>query len=350
MKFLKNIFLLFIVCFSVAINAQISPLTQLYKGISVLVTGGCGFIGSHLVEKLVELGANVTVLDDFSNGSKENISTVVDQITLIQGSITDFDTCLAATQDKKIIFHLAAFVSVPISVENPYLCHNINIIGTQNILEAARVNNVKRFVFSSTCAIYGDSTIACDENMRPNPRSPYSFSKLIGEIYCTEYATMFDIETVMLRYFNVYGSRQNPFSPYSGIMTKIIYNIKHDLPITVFGDGTQTRDYVSVQQVVDANIFLGICEESFIKGEIFNIATEKSISVLDLIKVLKKLCPTYNKEIIFLPSRPGDVKHIAANCSKYNNLYKNIMEQFMPSDPQKIKPLPSTTNIMFPFG
>lgn len=298
--------------------------TSHYKNVPVLVTGGCGFIGSHLVEKLVELGADVTILDDLSSGSKENIATVANQVTFLEGSITDLNTCLAATKNKEIIFHLAAFVSVPESIEKPHACHKINTTGTHNMLEAARINQVKRFVFSSTCAVYGESISECNETMRPRPSSPYGFSKLMGELYCSEYERLFNIETTIMRYFNVYGPRQNPHGSYAGIIAKFTHNIEHNLPLIVFGDGTQTRDYVSVYKVVDANILLGMCDKHKINGEIFNIATGNSITVLELINILKQQYPLYQEDTIFMPARPGDVKHVSANCLKYNNLYNQI--------------------------
>ncbi len=300
---------------------------NIYKGVPVLVTGGCGFIGSHLVEKLVDLGAKVSILDDLSTGNENNIATVKDKVTLICGSITDLETCLIATHNKKIIFHLAAFVSVPGSMEDPQKCHTINVTGTQNLLEAARINGVKRFVFSSTCATYGDTTGQCTETKQPNPISPYGFSKLIGELYCKEYAQAFNMETVVMRYFNVYGLRQNPQASYAGVIAKFMHNMKHNLPLTIFGDGTQTRDYVPVETVVEANILFGMCEKKLMQGELFNIATGKSSTIFDIIDILKKKHPTYNNEFLFMPARPGDVKHVTADCSKYNNLYNHIINQ-----------------------
>jgi len=303
-----------------------NTLISQYKDMSVLVTGGCGFIGSHLVEKLVESGAHVTILDNLSSGNKENIEKVKDRVLYIYGDITDFETCLQATKNQHIVFHLAAFLSVPGSMENPFDCHNTNVIGTQNILEAARINNIKRFVFSSTCAAYGESEYKCREDDKPAPASVYGFSKLIGEIHCKEYAQIFDMETVIMRYFNVYGPRQNPHGCYAGVIAKFTYNMEHDLPIIIFGDGTQTRDYVPVSNVIEANLLLGICDKSYIQGEIFNIGIGKSTSILELIDILKKQYPCYQKDPVFMPARPGDVKYITADCSKYNQLYKNIIK------------------------
>ena len=303
-----------------------NALTNTYKNTPVLVTGGCGFIGSHLVEKLISLGAEVSILDDLSSGNKENISTVIDKVTYMHGSITDFDTCLRATQNKKIIFHLAAFVSVPASIEQPQICHDINITGTQNILEAARINNVKRIVFSSSCAVYGEPTSICHETTPQTPTSPYGFSKLIGELYCKEYAQIFDMETVAMRYFNVYGDRQDSKSYYAGVVAKFNYNMEHNLPLIIFGDGTQTRDFVSVETVVDANIMLGYCNKKHIQGEIFNIATGTSITIYQLIDKLKQNYPSYSQMTQLMPARPGDVMHVSADCSKYNNLYASITQ------------------------
>ena len=298
----------------------------LYEKVPVLVTGGCGFIGSHLVEKLVSLGAQVTIIDDLSTGSEQNIAAVADKVTFIHDTITNFESCLAATRNKQIIFHLAAFVSVPGSIEDPQTCHVINVVGTQNILEAARINKVKRFVFSSTCAAYGESTLPCNEKIQPAPTSPYGFSKLLGEMYCKEYAEIFDMEMVSMRYFNVYGPRQNPQGHYAGVIAKFMHNMERNLPLTIFGDGTQTRDYVPVETVVEANALFGICNKEHIQGEIFNIATGQSATILELIDSLKKKHRDYDNTIIFMPPRPGDVKHIAADCSKYHNLYNTLTQ------------------------
>ena len=295
-----------------------------YKNLPVLVTGGCGFIGSHLVEALVDCKARVTILDNLSSGTLDNIASVKDKINLIKGDIRDFGTCLKATANQKIVFHLAAFISVPESTLKPRDCQETNITGTQNLLEAARVNNIDRFILSSTCAVYGESTEKCSEKTKTSPTSPYGFSKLIGEMLCKTYNRVFNMQTVCLRYFNVYGTRQNPHSSYAGVIAKFMHNMEHNLPICVFGDGTQTRDYVPVHTIVQANMMSGIVNKEYVAGEIFNIATGKSISLLELIEELKKYYPEYKSETLFKPERPGDVKHVAADCSKYENLFKKI--------------------------
>ena len=189
-------------------------------------------------------------------------------------------------------------------------------------MEAARRNNVSHVAFSSTCAIYGESDLPCHEDMRPNPESPYGFSKLMGELCCNEYAAIYDMKTVIMRYFNVYGSRQNPHSSYAGVIAKFTYNMEHNLPLTIFGDGLQTRDYVPVKEIVKANLFLAFCDKEKVQGQIFNIATGKSISLLELIQQLRKKYPSFSREIIHMPPRPGDVLHVSADCTKYNSVYE----------------------------
>ena len=157
------------------------------------------------------------------------------------------------------------------------------------------------------------------------PISPYGFSKLIGEIYCKEYSDLFNLETVAMRYFNVYGPRQNPQAHYAGVIAKFTHNMEHNLPLIIFGDGTQTRDYVPVETVVEANIVLGMCNKELVANQIFNIATGTSSNIFDLIHMLKEKYPSYNNNIIFKPARPGDVKHVIADCSKYDILYRYLM-------------------------
>jgi len=301
---------------------------QMYAKVSVLITGGAGFIGSHLADRLVALGAHVTILDDLSTGSLINIEHLQDKIHFIHGNITDFATCQQAAYGKKIIFHLAAFLSVPKSLETPRLCHDSNIAGTFNMLEAARLNNVERFVFSSSAAVYGPVSGQCHEDMQCAPISPYGYSKLIGELYCQQYAKNFNLGTVCLRYFNVYGHRQNPAGSYAAVVAKFTHQMQHNLPITLFGDGSQTRDFVPVQTIVDANLTLAQLPQDMMKGDSYNIASGNSISLLALIELLKKEYPAYTAPIIFEPGRAGDLQHSQASVEKFTRILSSSSPSF----------------------
>jgi UDP-N-acetylglucosamine/UDP-N-acetyl-alpha-D-glucosaminouronate 4-epimerase len=283
----------------------------------VLVTGGAGFIGSHLVEKLVELGAYVTVLDDFSTGSLENLASVSDAITIQRASITDRAACLQATKGASVVFHLAAFISVPDSLHNPLQCYEINVQGTLNLLEACRINNVTRFVFSSSAAVYGSGHELCAEDSATTPESAYGTSKLIGEFLCQQYARNFGLKTICLRYFNVFGDRQNPQGSYAGVVAKFKDQMRNNYPITIFGNGQQTRDFIPVGNVVAANLNLALLADGEMTGQAYNIATGTSITLLELVELLKKDFPTYQEPVRFLPARAGDIQRSAANCQKY---------------------------------
>lgn len=294
-------------------------INSFFENKKILVTGGAGFIGSHLVQELVNLSAEVTVLDDLSSGKLENIYNLLPKINFIKGSITDFNICLEACKNKNIIYHLAAMVSVDQSMNEPEKCNHINICGTYNLLESARMHKVDNFIFSSTSAVYGNCQEVCTENTICNPTSIYGYSKLIGELLCQQYYKVFNINTVILRYFNVFGPRQNTQGAYASAWAKFRYSFENNLPITVFGDGKQTRDFVPVNTIVQANLKLSMLAEK-IPSQIFNIATGKSISLLNIIEDLKKEFPNYNQEIKFAPARAGDILHSQVNCFKYNNL------------------------------
>jgi len=296
---------------------QAPDLHTFYNKKRVLVTGGCGFIGSHLAEKLVELGARVTILDNLSTGSFENIKHIQHQISFLEHDITNSTHCAAAVKNNPIIFHLAAFISVPESVEKPQACFDINITGTNNLLEAARLHSAHTFVFSSSAAVYGPRDGVCSETLPCNPTSPYGTSKRIGELLCMQYRTNYNLATVALRYFNVWGARQNPHGPYAGAMARFSYNMQHNIPITIFGDGSQTRDFIPVSQVIEANLNLGMQAKNLVSDPIFNIATGKSISIVKLLDQLKKQYPHYTGTISFLPARPGDILHSSANIKAY---------------------------------
>lgn len=295
-------------------------LDTFYHDKKILVTGGCGFIGSSIVEQLVTHGAQVTILDNLSTGFINNIAAVHDKVTFIEGDITDPSTCSLAVKGNEIIFHLAAFISVPESIANPIACYKTNIDGTLNILEAARTYNARRIILSSSAAVYGLHEGICNETTPCAPTSPYGYAKLIDELLLEQYTKNYGLETVMLRYFNVYGPRQNPKGSYAAAVAKFTHQIKNNLPITIFGDGTQTRDFVPVERVAQANLIMGMMDKERVNAQRFNVGTGSSVTLLELISLLKKDHPTYSQDIVFAPARAGDVKISAADCGKFKQL------------------------------
>ncbi|MFH0898728.1 MAG: NAD-dependent epimerase/dehydratase family protein [bacterium] len=302
-----------------------SEVETFYKDKKVLVTGGAGFIGSHLVEKLVKLGAHVTILDNFSTGNLNNLSPIITQINVLYADITSPYSCIKATTNKDIVFHLAAFISVPGSIENPDFCHKVNVEGTKNILQACVENKTQTLVLSSSAAVYGDKEDPCTENDLPNPTSPYGKSKVEGEKLCKEYAQTSALATACLRYFNVYGERQDPNGHYAAAAAKFKQNLLNKKPITIYGDGKQTRDFVHVSKVVQANLTIAhIAQQENLKGEIFNVGTGKSINLFQLVEILEQELNTKTTEFTFLPSRSGDIPHSQANCEKYKRVLAKI--------------------------
>ena len=297
-------------------------MSNFYQQKSVLVTGGAGFIGSHIVEELVKQGAFVCVLDNLSTGSLDNLSSVINNITVIQGDITSFSSCLAATHNQQIVFHCAAMVSVPESMEKPRLCSKVNVAGTYNLLEAARINRVQRVIFSSSAAVYGNLEKPCTESEPCEPTSPYGFSKLMGEQYCQMYNKLFNLSTLCLRYFNVYGKRQNP--QLKGIYEKIRTAMKNDEPITIFGDGEQTRDFISVEEVTQANLLLAQLPSNYLNGQAVNVATGKNLSINKLIDKFKKEHAEYGQDISYQAARVGDIKHSSATIEKFTKFKELI--------------------------
>lgn len=296
-----------------------------YEGKNVLVTGGCGFIGSHLVELLVAEGACVTVLDNFSTGKRENLAAVADQVGIIHADIYELPACLKAAMGQDIIFHLAALTSVNESMLNPHHYCTINIQGTFNMLEAARVNGVKRFVFSSSAAVYGNKEGVCSEDDLCAPTSPYGFSKLIGELLCRQYYTCFGINSICLRYFNAYGPRQDPASEYAGVVSKFKECLHHNRPITIFGDGLQTRDFVPVTDIARINMMLGLLPQEFMNGQACNVATGRSINLLELIDMLAAQSNRIERPAIrYAPAREGDIRYSQADCSRLDMLMEKV--------------------------
>jgi UDP-glucose 4-epimerase len=274
-----------------------------------LVTGGAGFIGSHLVEALTRRPdtAQIRVLDNLATGHRHNLAAVSSRLEFVEGDLTDPTALKQAVEGVDVIFHLAAQVSAPKSMFDPLTTQEINATGTLKLLEAAHQAGARRLVFSSTSAVYGDDpTLPKVEDMRPQPKSPYAIAKLTGEHYC-RYATDYHgLETVVLRYFNVYGPRQDPSSAYSGVISIFIDRLLKDEPITIFGDGEQTRDFVFVTDVVAAN--LAASEQADAVGRTFNIGTGQTVSINQLYEATsqylnKTTAPRYEA------ARAGDIKY-----------------------------------------
>ena len=279
-----------------------------------LVTGGCGFIGSHIAESLVEQEHIVIIYDNLSSGYERNIAGFRDKIAFIEADIRDVRALTDAMQGVDYVFHEAAMVSVFDSVERPIENHDINITGTLNVLVAARECGVKRVVVASSAAVYGDDpALPKTEEMIPCPESPYALAKIVNEHYTRVFANLYGLETVVLRYFNVYGPRQDPGSMYSGVIAKFSDDILAGRNPTVFGDGLQTRDFIFVRDVVEAN-FLAMHNPNLGKGEVFNIATGRRTSLLNLLDILKVLV---GKDVNprFKDARRGDVRHSVADIT-----------------------------------
>jgi nucleoside-diphosphate-sugar epimerase len=278
-----------------------------------LVTGGGGFIGSHIAATLVARGQRVRVLDNFITGRRENLAPLMDGIELIEGDVADEQTARRAVEGVEAVFHQAALPSVPRSIADPLAAHRSNTFGTLQILLAARDAGVRRVVFASSSAIYGDSpTMPKRENMPPAPKSPYAATKLAGEAYCQSFTDAYGLETVSLRYFNVFGPRQDPLSEYAAVIPKFITALLAGRSPTIYGDGEQSRDFTYISNVVEANLLAA--EAPAASGRVFNIACGKRISLLELVAVLNDICGT-NLTPEHTAPRPGDVRHSLADIS-----------------------------------
>lgn len=280
-----------------------------------LVTGGAGFIGSHLAEKLVNLGERVRLLDNFLTGKKENIASFLDRVELIEGDIRDFDVCRLACKDVDYVLHQAALPSVGRSVEDPATSNEINVTGTLNLLRAACKAGVKRFVFASSSSVYGDDdSLPKKEGREGRPLSPYALSKLTGEHYCRLFFQLYGLSTVCLRYFNIFGPRQDPYSPYAAVIPSFIFRLLRGERVIIFGDGEQSRDFTYVANVVEANL-LATQAENKVSGEVFNIAGGQEITVNALAAEISRLLGAEN-EPIYAEPRPGDIRHSLADISR----------------------------------
>ena len=292
------------------------------KNISrVLVTGGAGFIGSHIVDRSLAEGFEVTVLDDLSARGMQNISCHkgVKEFQFVRGDIRDVGSVNKVVGDVDVVFHEAALIDVALSTKNPLLFNEVNVVGTLNLLRASVDSDVKRFVFASSAAVYGSSKPAKKmENMLPKPMSPYGVTKLAAESYVRAFNELYGLETVSLRYFNVYGPRQSFASSYSAVIPAFVTRLLNGQPPIIHGDGKQTRDFVHVDDVVSANMLAS--ESKNAVGEVFNIASGTTISVFELAKILQQITNTERLRPLFTESRAGDIKHGSADISKARKL------------------------------
>jgi nucleoside-diphosphate-sugar epimerase len=279
----------------------------------VLVTGGAGFIGSHIVEELLRRGASVRVLDNFSSGKRENLQSFKGDLEIREGDLRDAEAIKAATRDVELVFHLAAFISVPQSMLEPEDCFAINVAGTTTLLEAARQAGVRKVVLSSSTAVYGNTDkFPTDEQTPLKPLSPYALSKQVNELYARLYTQTYSLPVVALRYFNVYGPRQNPSSAYAAAISIFAQRLVTGEPITIYGDGKQSRDFIFVKDVVRANLQAA---ESEAAGEVFNICTGHETTLLDLLEELSEVSP-HQPEVRFEAPRPGDIYRSLGNPEK----------------------------------
>lgn len=278
-----------------------------------LVTGGAGFIGSNLAEALVNQGHQVRILDNFSTGKPENIAGFKDKVELIIGDIRYLNTVLEAMEGVDYVLHQAALPSVPRSIETPLESNDVNCNGTLNILYAAKKLGVKRVVAAASSSAYGDTpTLPKVETMKPMPLSPYAVNKLAGELYCSVFYKVYGLETVALRYFNIFGRRQDPNSYYSAVIPKFIKMFLNEQPPTINGDGKQSRDFTYIDNVINANLLA--CKAPDASGHVFNIACGDRIDLNDLAAHLRELVGA-SVQPVHGPDRPGDVKHSLADIS-----------------------------------
>jgi UDP-glucose 4-epimerase len=280
----------------------------------VLVTGGAGFIGSHIAERLVEGGHEVRIIDNLSSGHRENFATFASRVEFTHGDIRDAPLLERLCQGVDLVYHEAAVVSVPYSVEHPQETHDVNIQGTLNVLTAARAGRVKRVVFACSAAVYGEEPeLPKRETMAPAPISPYGIEKITGEYYLAAFHKLYGVETVSLRYFNVFGPRQDPRSPYSGVISVFVDRLLRDQTPTVFGDGEQYRDFVYVANVVDANLLAARVPGA--AGRCYNIGCGHRTSLNDLLRTLGRLAGRELRAEHAAP-RAGDIRESLADISR----------------------------------
>jgi nucleoside-diphosphate-sugar epimerase len=285
---------------------------------SYLVTGGAGFIGSHITEALVKQGDSVKVLDNFATGKRENIDPFLDDLELVEGDLRSLEDVRKAVKGVEVVLHQGALPSVPKSVEDPVGSNESNITGTLNVLIASRDAGVRRVVYAASSSAYGDSpTLPKEETMKPEPLSPYAIQKYVGELYCRNFYQLYHLETVSLRYFNVFGPRQDPASQYAAVIPRFITALAGGKPPTMYGDGEQSRDFTYVENVVQANQLAARVEG--VAGEMMNFACGKHCTLNELLAQIQRIMQT-RIEPVYTDPRPGDVKHSLADTRKSRQL------------------------------
>jgi nucleoside-diphosphate-sugar epimerase len=286
--------------------------------LKVLVTGGAGFIGSNITHRLVKTGHTVRVLDNFATGQRDNLADYIDSVELIEGDIRDFWTVAKATKGIECIIHEAALPSVLRSIDNPLTTTEVNINGTLNLLEASRFNGVRRLVFASSSSVYGDSPESCKhEELKPRPKSPYAITKLAAEEYCLIFNQLYGLETVALRYFNVFGPYQNPNSQYSAVIPKFIMKLLDGQAPSINGDGATSRDFTFVENVINATLLA--LEKKAAVGHAINIACNKTYTINDLVNFINRILGKTIKPV-YLPEIRGEVKHSLADITRAREL------------------------------
>jgi nucleoside-diphosphate-sugar epimerase len=284
-----------------------------------LVTGGAGFIGSHLAEASAREGLRVRIIDDLSTGHRENLEEIDGDFEFIEGSVADETLLNKVLQGVELVFHEAAIPSVPRSVEDPRQSHQASVEGTFSLLLAARRNNVRRLIYAASSSAYGDQpTLPKEEGMLPDPLSPYAVAKLVGEYYCQVFTRVYGLETISLRYFNVFGPRQDPGSQYSGVVSRFISALFNDQQPVIYGDGEQSRDFTYIDNVVLANMRAAGATAGF--GSVINIANGERVTLNQLLEQLKAITSKPDVKADYQRARLGDVRHSLADISRAREL------------------------------
>jgi nucleoside-diphosphate-sugar epimerase len=284
-----------------------------------LVTGGAGFIGSHITQALVSNGARVRVIDDFSTGYRENLEEITGDFDFHEASLTDEAALHRAIADVELVFHEAAIPSVPRSVKNPAETHEACVDATFSLLNAARQKGVRRLVYAASSSVYGDQpTLPKVEEMRPDPLSPYAVAKLVGEYYCQVFTRAYNLETVALRYFNVFGPRQDPSSEYSGVISRFSGALLSEARPVIYGDGEQTRDFTYIADVVRGNLLAATTTKGI--GQVMNLARGERITLNELLETLKRITGRTEVEVEYREPRAGDVRHSQADITRAREL------------------------------